>query len=49
MPELREVPTRYVHDPKTNPDGLPEGYPAAIVDHKAERVESLERYERIRR
>lgn len=44
VPELADVPTKYIHAPWENPDGVPEGYPAPIVDHKVERAESLKRY-----
>jgi deoxyribodipyrimidine photo-lyase len=49
VPELRDVEARYVHEPSRDPAGLPAGYPAPIVDHKAERAESLRRYEKIKR
>ena len=49
VPELRDVETKYVHEPSRDPRGLPPGYPAPIVDHKAERAESLRRYEKIKR
>ena len=49
VPELAGLDGRHVHEPSTAPDGLPEGYPEPIVDHQAERVEALARYERIRR
>ena len=48
VPELADVPAKHVHEPSASPDGVPDGYPEPIVDHKAERVEALERYERIR-
>ena len=48
LPELADVPTGHVHQPSASPDGVPEGYPEPIVDHKAERAVALERYERIR-
>jgi deoxyribodipyrimidine photo-lyase len=48
VPELADVPTKHVHEPSASPDGVPDGYPAPIVDHKAERVEALDRYERIK-
>lgn len=48
VPELAEVEQKFVHQPWTRPEGLPAGYPAPIVDHKAERAEALRRYERIR-
>jgi deoxyribodipyrimidine photo-lyase len=49
VPELAGLGRRHVHDPSTAPDGRPAGYPEPIVDHKAERVEALARYERIKR
>ena len=48
VPELADVPTKHVHEPSASPGGVPDGYPAPIVDHKAERVEALDRYERIK-
>jgi deoxyribodipyrimidine photo-lyase len=49
VPELADVPARYVHEPWTSPDGVPDGYPAPIVDHQQERREALARYEAVRR
>jgi deoxyribodipyrimidine photo-lyase len=48
VPELRGVQGKAVHQPWTLPDGVPEGYPEPIVDHKAERVEALARYEQVK-
>jgi deoxyribodipyrimidine photo-lyase len=48
VPELRDVPTRSVHEPWLAPDGLPAGYPAPIVDHAEERRVALDRYARVR-
>ncbi len=48
VPELTNVPTKYVHEPWTSPDGQPEGYPEPIVDHKAERQEALDRYAQVK-
>ena len=48
VPELRDVDVRYVHEPWTDPAGLPEGYPARVVDHAEERRESLDRLEEIK-
>ncbi|WP_152188908.1 cryptochrome/photolyase family protein [Georgenia satyanarayanai] len=45
VPELAHVPGRAVHQPWTVPDGLSNGYPERIVDHAAERLEALRRYE----
>ncbi len=49
VPELADVPTRYVHEPWESPGGTPTGYPDPIVDHKQERREALERYEHLKR
>jgi deoxyribodipyrimidine photo-lyase len=46
--ELREVETAYIHDPSTQPGGLPEGYPPPLVDHAEERREALARLERLK-
>jgi deoxyribodipyrimidine photo-lyase len=48
VPELREVEGDAVHAPWTLPDGPPAGYPAPVVDHKAEREEALRRYAAVR-
>lgn len=48
VPELRDVDVRYVHQPWTDPGGVPAGYPGPIVDHAEERREALARYERIK-
>src|SRR4051794_40083267 len=47
VPELADVPTRFVHEPWKSPDGVPDGYPEPIVDHQQERREALARYERV--
>lgn len=47
IPELADVPARHVHTP-WELDRPPSGYPAPIVDHAEERIESLRRYEKIR-
>ncbi len=44
VPELRDVPGGAVHEPWKLPGGLPAGYPERVVDHAAERAESLRRY-----
>jgi deoxyribodipyrimidine photo-lyase len=49
VPELRDVPARYVHEPWLAPGGVPDGYPLPVVDHAEERRVALERYERVRR
>jgi deoxyribodipyrimidine photo-lyase len=48
VPELRDVPDRYVHEPWTAPGGLPAGYPERIVDHAEERRVALARYQAVR-
>jgi deoxyribodipyrimidine photo-lyase len=45
VPELRDLPDKYIHEPWTC-EHLPTGYPARVVDHAAERQESLDRYQR---
>ena len=46
--ELHGVDPRYVHEPVKDPAGLPDGYPAPIVEHGEERREALARLERMR-
>jgi len=48
VPELRDLDAKHVHHPADAPGGPPEGYPAPMVDHKAERAEALARYEHAR-
>ena len=48
VPELADVPGRWVHRPHESPDGPPPGYPPPIVDHAEERAEALRRYEATR-
>lgn len=48
VPELARVPLEHLHQPWNAPGGLPEGYPAPIVDHAAERKVALERYAALR-
>jgi deoxyribodipyrimidine photo-lyase len=48
IPELRDVPDRYVHEPWLSPDGLPAGYPQPIVEHAVERRVALARYQQVR-
>jgi deoxyribodipyrimidine photo-lyase len=49
VPELRDLDPRHVHEPSTAPAGLPDGYPAPIVDHGEERAEALARLEKIKK
>jgi deoxyribodipyrimidine photo-lyase len=48
VPELRQVDETSIHEPWTLPGGPPGGYPAPIVDHHRERLESLRRLENLR-
>ncbi|HET9443158.1 MAG TPA: FAD-binding domain-containing protein, partial [Acidimicrobiales bacterium] len=45
VPELRHVPAPAVHQPWTPDGGPPAGYPPPMVDHAAERLEALRRFE----
>ena len=47
VPELADVPAKHVHSP-WELESPPAGYPAPIVDHAEERLESLRRYDAIR-
>jgi deoxyribodipyrimidine photo-lyase len=49
VPELASVDARHIHEPWSLGDDAPVDYPAPIVDHAAERQESLARYQAIRR
>lgn len=48
VPELRHIDGKEVHEPWLLIDGLINGYPAPIVDHSAERLESLARLEELK-
>jgi deoxyribodipyrimidine photo-lyase len=48
VPELRDVPDRYVHEPWLAPGGVPAGYPEPIVEHAHERRVALARYQEVR-
>jgi deoxyribodipyrimidine photo-lyase len=48
VPELAGVEGGGIHEPWTLPDGPPEGYPAPIIHHAAERKEALDRFEAVR-
>ncbi len=47
IPELRHIAGPAVHEPWLILDGLANGYPAPIVDHATERLESLSRLEKL--
>ncbi|MGA8851864.1 MAG: deoxyribodipyrimidine photo-lyase [Aeromicrobium sp.] len=47
VPELRDVPDQHVHTPWELADP-PADYPAPLVDHAEERVESLRRYQHLK-
>jgi deoxyribodipyrimidine photo-lyase len=49
VPELRDLDAQHVHEPASAPGGLPDGYPAPIVDHGEERAEALARLEKIKK
>jgi deoxyribodipyrimidine photo-lyase len=49
VPELAHIDGPVVHRPWDVPDGLAHGYVARIVDHAAERVEALRRFDAARR
>ncbi len=44
VPELAHLSGATVHEPWRSPDGYAHGYPQRMVDHAAERAESLRRY-----
>ncbi len=43
VPELRHLDAKSIHEPWKLPGGAPHGYPAPIVEHGVERLESLRR------
>ena len=45
VPELRDLDDKAIHEPWTC-ERLPTGYPDRVVDHAAERQETLDRYSR---
>jgi deoxyribodipyrimidine photo-lyase len=48
VPELEHVAAKYIHEPWTDPNGAPVGYPEPIVDHFAEKEATLADYKRVR-
>lgn len=49
VPELAHLPGAAALEPWKHPEGYAHGYPTPVVDHAAERRETLDRYERARR
>jgi deoxyribodipyrimidine photo-lyase len=49
VPELNELIGAAAHEPWKHPDGYAGGYPEPIVDHAAERLEALARYQEIKK
>ncbi|MGZ6825227.1 MAG: cryptochrome/photolyase family protein [Mycobacteriales bacterium] len=47
VPELAHLSGKAIHEPWTC-ERLPDGYPARVVDHAAERLEALDRYRQAR-
>lgn len=48
LPEIGHLSDKHIHQPWADPAGPPAGYPGPIVDHAAERAESLDRYARLK-
>lgn len=48
VPELRDIPGTAVHTPEKAPGGRPAAYPQPLVEHHAERIESLRRWDAVR-
>jgi deoxyribodipyrimidine photo-lyase len=48
VPELAHLGSDSIHEPWNSPDGYLHGYPERIVDHAAERLESLARLEELK-
>ncbi len=48
IPELRHLEGAAAHEPWNSPDGYRNGYPQQMVDHAAERIESLARLESLK-
>ncbi|SDJ01662.1 deoxyribodipyrimidine photo-lyase [Frankineae bacterium MT45] len=48
VPELRSYGAREIHEPGRSAQGLPDGYPAPIVDHSVERAAALADYQQLR-
>jgi len=48
IPEIAHLGDTVIHEPWTDPNGAPAGYPGQVVDHAVERVEALDRYRRLK-
>jgi deoxyribodipyrimidine photo-lyase len=48
IPELAHLGNKVIHEPASDPFGATPAYPSPMVDHAAERIEALVRYERRR-
>jgi deoxyribodipyrimidine photo-lyase len=48
VPELAHLGNRWIHEPASDPNGAPAGYPAPMVDHFAERDAALADYKSLR-
>ncbi len=48
MPEIAHLSDKAIHEPWSDPAGAPAGYPDPLIDHSTERLESLDRYARLK-
>ncbi len=48
IPEIAHLGNKVIHEPWADPHGAPAAYPLPIVDHAAERIESLDRYDQLK-
>jgi len=48
VPEIAHLSNKVIHEPWADPAGAPAGYPGPLVDHATERLESLDRYARLK-
>ena len=48
VPELAHLPGAAAHQPWEHSDGYDHSYPQRVVDHAAERLDALERFQQIR-
>lgn len=48
VPEIARLSDKMIHEPWADPSGPPAGYPGPLVDHAVERLESLDRYARLK-